>query len=291
MILRSNRSFCRVIGRSITIIAFLVLIMQILGCCNNKPVLGPVPEPITREHALGVYNDNASSVTDFSARINEWEIQFSEDEQNQHHFNEKGGKLFYRTLRPGEKYHQFYLNGSGGPLGQEALVVASDQEEFWMYSRPAKWSFRDTHENAASMGMQNMFIMNPQFILEFIGLQPIPVDILPWPYPIYKVAPEKNYIEYALPGEAGLREIVIDRRSNLPEQINFYDQFGLRILESRLGNYQSLGEAMLPGDILLSSPNDDSFFRLQLTNYQIKEDMSGRLFRVPEDFDNISDKN
>ena len=265
--------------------------MQVFGCCNHNKLLESVPEPISREHAVSVFNTNALAVTDFSARINEWEIQFFEDEQTRHHFNEKGGKIFYRTLRPGEKYPQFYLNASGGPLGQEALVVASDQEEFWMYSRPAHWSFRDTHENAASLSNQNMFIMNPQFILEFIGLQPIPVEILPWPYPIYKVAPEKNYLEYALPGESGLREIVIDRRSNLPEQINFYDRFGLRILESRLGNYQSLGEARLPGEIILSSPNDKSFFRLQLTNYQLKEDISPRLFCVPDDFDSISDKN
>ncbi|MCP4712205.1 MAG: hypothetical protein GY869_26580 [Planctomycetes bacterium] len=199
--------------------------------------------------------------------------------------------MFYRTLRAGETYPQFYLNASGGPLGQEALVVASDQEEFWMYSRPGKWTFRDTHENAKTMDSQSMFIMNPQFILEFIGLQTIPVSELLWPYPIYKVAPEKNYIEYVLPGENGMREIVIDRRSNLPEQINFYDRSGLRVLESRIGNYQSLGQAMLPGDILLSSPKDDSFFRLQLINYQTKENIPDRLFLAPDDFDSISDKN
>jgi len=290
-ILKSNRTFCHGIGRLITRTAFLILIMQVFGCCNNNTVLKPVPAPLTRDQAIGVYNDNAMGMTDFSTRINEWEIQFSEDEQTKHHFNEKGGKLFYRTLRAGEKYPQFYLNASGGPLGQEALVVASDQEEFWMYSRPAKWTYRDTHENAAMMDPQNMFIMNPQFILEFLGLQPIPMEILRWPYPIYEVEPEKNIISYAIPGESGHRKIIIDRRSNLPEQINFYDQFGLRILESRLGNYQILGESMLPGDILITSPNDDSFFRLQLTNYKIKDNISDRLFMVPDDFDSISDKN
>jgi len=287
---RINKYHNYSMGRFAALSLFLALIMTFLGCCNHKKVLAPVPNPKTRQQALEDFNRNALAVQDFSARIDEWEIQFYEEENKKHHFNEKGGKIFYRTVREGEQYPQFYLNASGGPLGQEALVVSSNQEEFWMYSRPGKWSYRDTHENAVSLEAPNMFIMNPQFILEFIGLQPIPLDILPEPYPIYKVAPEKNYIEYALPGENGLREIVIDRRSNLPEQINLYDRLGLRVLESRLGNYQTLGEAILPGDIYLSSPNDNTFFRLQLINYQIKDNISDRLFEVPVDFESVSDK-
>lgn len=123
--------------------------------------------------------------------------------------------------------------------------------------------------------------------MEFIGLRAIPIEKLIRPYPIYKVLPEQNVIEYALPDETGLREIIIDRRSNLPRQINQYDNTGQRIFESKLGHYQSLGAAMLPGDITLTAPADGSYFRLKLSNYKIPQVIAPSLFQPPADIDSI----
>ncbi|KPK76325.1 MAG: hypothetical protein AMJ79_06890 [Phycisphaerae bacterium SM23_30] len=163
----------------------LVLALLCLGCCSSSRPLEPVPDPVTKNQALDYYNHNVRAVPDFSAKIQEWEIQFYE-EQKKHHFKEGGGKLFYRPPQPSEKYAWFNLTALGGPLSQEALVVASNQQEFWMKSEPAEWSYWDTHENAGQTAPENIIIINPQLLLELIGLRPLPLEQLTPPYPIYK---------------------------------------------------------------------------------------------------------
>ncbi|MFC1783251.1 hypothetical protein ACFL02_06655 [Planctomycetota bacterium] len=273
------------------LIIFVLLGLWGLGCCPTQVSLEPVPEPLTLQEAVKCYNDNVRAVGDFSAKVEEWGLQFYED-QKKHSFDYRGGKIFYRPAPPNGRFPLFSMITKGPTLehGGEALVVGSNEEDFWMYSRPAKWSFRDTHANAAKFGPESLLIMNPQSLLEFIGLRPIPIEKLKWPYLLYKVRPELNVIEYILPGETCFREIFIDRRSNLPQQISLYDQSGRCIFKSKLGHYQNLGAAMLPGDITLTAPADGSYFRLKLSNYKIPQVIAPSLFQPPVDFDDIADK-
>ena len=265
------------------------LVIMGLGCCNGPALRGPVPDPITKDQAVDLYNANVEAVPDFSARIEEWEVQFFEEDKK-HHYKEGGGKVYCQLPEPPAKFANFYMRALERTFGSAALEVGSNEKEFWMKSKPGKWSYWDTHDNAARHEASNFLIINPQAILDLIGLRRIPVEELAWPYLNYKIWPEQNFIEYALPQERGWREIIVDRRSNLPEQINFYDANGLRIIESRLSNYQSLGQAMLPGDIFLTAPADDTYFRLKLRRFIIPETISPRLFTLPADIDSIKDK-
>lgn len=273
---------------------FLIIMAPMLlglGCCPSQVSLEPVPEPLTLHEAVTYYNENVKAVGDFSAKVEEWGLQFYE-EQKKHSFDYSGGKIFYRPAQPPGRFPLFSMKTKGPTLehGGEALVVGSNEKEFWMYSRPAQWSYWDTHENAGQFDFESILVINPQSILEFIGLRAIPIERLIRPYPIYKVLPEQNVIEYALPDETGLREIIIDRRNNLPQQINLYDHTGQRIFESKLGNYQSLGAAMLPGEITLTAPVDDSYFRLKLSNYKIPQVIPPSIFERPVDIESIRDR-
>ena len=117
---------------------------------------------------------------------------------------------------------------------------------------------------------------------------------------MYKVGPETSTIEYLFYSDQGgaellgpspseeivlRREIIIDRRTQLPIEVNAYNGAGLRIMHSELKNYTAVGEdknrgqsarggrvtARLPKDILLRWDQQDAQLRLKLSG--IKPDI------------------
>ena len=126
---------------------------------------------------------------------------------------------------------------------------------------------------------------HPQSLLELLGLRPLPAQADQPPYPLYKVGPEDNIIEYVLMTDDGLslqREIIIDRRTDLPREINVYDRTGQRVMQSRLDNYQQVGTAHVPGDILIRSAEGDNSLHLQLHRFKVDARDRSSLFMRPD---------
>ena len=234
------------------------------------------------------YNANVSAIPAFKAHVSQWEIRLIDPETNKkHHHTDFSGLVYHRAAAQDGTRPDFYLCLRAA-LESEALVLASNNEEFWFYSKMAKqgwWGTYTTH--AEQLGERTP--MNPNVMLACIGFQPLPTDRRREPYPLYKIEPEHNIIEYVITGETGLqlrREIIIDRRSDLPAAINDYNEHGLPVRQTILGDYTPLGEAMLPGTVKITQASDGSFLRLKLHRFKIDKtphsEKRDRLYQRPE---------
>jgi len=252
------------VGREVRLILVLLCFAGIgLMGCNVAKVA--VPESITRQEAMVRYNRNVDAIVPFKARVSQWEAKWVDDKGKAQHHTDSVGSVFYVPPKEADGRALFYLMTKA--LLDEALVVGSNEEEFWMYSKPAKlgrWG-KYEHRNKDCAGAM---AVDPQVFLEFIGLSYLSVEA---PYPAYKVTDKENVIEiidYVDDGFRIRREIVIDRRSELPSEINAYDSDGSRIMQSKLSNYTKLGDGWLPGEICISTEDGDSLFRLKLQSFR-----------------------
>lgn len=245
-------------------------LLLIVGC---PPPLGPVPEPITRQDALKTYNANVSAIESFRAGIFQWEAKWIDPDGKEQHFKELGGKIFYQPAA-GE-YSRPKIFAQTEVLSQDAWVVGSNETEYWMYSEWGKFGRWGKHKHYGKH-CAAMLPIHPQVLLEFIGLLPLPIEP---PYPLYKVHEETYSIEYIVlknEGYLSKREIIIDRRTDLPREINAYNADGLLILHSELRTFKSLDKAMLPTEIFISFPKENSFLRLKLKRYRVDPDPQSR---------------
>ncbi|MCH9021707.1 MAG: hypothetical protein IID32_02970 [Planctomycetes bacterium] len=247
------------------------------GCVPPEAVQ-PIPEAISHKMALELYNANVRAVPSYSAKIAGWHVKFMEDGRPTSHQGQ-GAKLFYRPADHPARKPRFYLQADT-TLMSRVFVMASNEKEYWMYSRPAAKGWWGSYENAERCRLANPLI-NPQFVLEFMGMRPIPDDPAREPLSIFKVTPKWNIISFAAMTDRGLllrREIKIDRRSNLPVEITAYDRTGQAILIAQLTNYQKIGQAMLPGEFILRHPPDGSFIKFVLRDFRIDEKNRDALF-------------
>lgn len=265
----------------------IILISGFLFVVGCPPPLAPVPAPLRRQEALAHYNSQVESIPPFRAGIAEWELQFYDRDEHKHHFKELFGKIFYRPPVRAERPAKFYLEASA-PL-QKGWVVGSNETEYWMYSPwgggMGYWGkYAHYGQDCASL-----VPMHPQVLLEFAGLLPVPVRP---PYPLYKVRTETYILEYIVlqdEGYSSKREIIVDRRSNLPREINAYDADGLLSMHSELSAYKPLAQAVLPTEIFLSFPQEDSFLRLKISSYKLDAKKREPLFRRPARVSGITD--
>ena len=269
--------------RHIFQILLLGSFLFVLGC---PPPLGPVPEPLTRHDALEHYNANVQAIQPFRAGIAEWEMEFMDPDGEKQHFKELFGKIFYRPSAQAKNPAKFYLEASA-PL-QKGWVVGSNEKEYWMYSQWAdfgRWGkYKHYGKDCAAL-----VPVHPQVLLEFAGLLPLPNEP---PYPLYKVRAENYIIEYIVlkhEGYSSKREIIVDRRTNLPREINAYNADGLMIIHSELKKHKPLAEAMLPTEIFISFPKENSFLRLKLTSYKLDAKNRDALFIRPKKIPGIED--
>jgi hypothetical protein len=255
----------------------------VLGC---PPPPGPVPEPLTRHDALELYNANVQAIQPFRAGIAEWEMEFVDPDGKKQHFQELFGKIFYRPPVQAQIPAKFYLEASA-PL-QKGWVVGSNEDEYWMYSQWAQFGRWGKYQHYGKDCAASVPV-HPQVFLEFTGLLPLPYEP---PYPLYKVRAETYIIEYIVlknEGYSSKREIIVDRRTDLPREINAYNADGLMILHSELKKYQPLAEAMLPTQIHISFPKENSFLRLKLTGYKPDDKSRDKLFIRPKTIPGIED--
>jgi hypothetical protein len=282
------------INKDKTILWKISLLCLFLFTASGCPrPLGPVPEPLTRQEGLEFYNANVNAVAPFKAAIAEWEVEFPDENEKKKNFEELvwGGSIIYRPPSSWDVSAQFHLEAKA-PF-ETAFVLGSNEQEFWMYSELAEHGGWGKYEHLGKSCSENVLIP-PQLILEFIGLRPIPDNP---PFPVYKIYPETyvyEYIDIDDEGYSSKREIVIDRRSNLPIEINAYSSEGQRIMHSELKNYQPLADAMLPTRIFLSWPHRDTFIRLKIRSFKVDEKDRSKLFIRParpgiEDYQQIDE--
>jgi hypothetical protein len=269
--------------RHVLNILLLGSVMFLWGC---PPPVSPVPEPLPRLNAIERYNTNVNAIPPFKAGIVEWEMEFTDPEGEKRRFKELFGKIFYRPPAQAEVPAEFYLEASA-PL-QKGWVVGSNEQEYWMYSQWAefgRWGKYQYYGKDCAASVP----VHPQVLLEFAGFLPLPSTP---PYPLYKVRTETYVIEYVIlknEGYSSKREIILDRRTDLPREINAYDPDGRMIMHSELSKYKPLGDAILPTEIFLSFPKEDSFLRLKLSGYKADPKNRAPLFQRPLTLSGIKD--
>ena len=282
------------LGRSSSFLAYLcrlavtvglVFLLAVGGCVSKSRVIEPMPKPVTRSEAIRLYNANVTAIPPFKANIAEWEISVPAPEEGQKPYRHKdmGGVIFYSPQDNPDLPANFYVQATA-PFESQALVVGSNAEEFWVHtSNPRlKRGWWGKYANV-DLPCSASAPISPQDILTLVGLRRIPDRPDLPPYPLYKVLAEHNVIEYIVPGEDGLlikREIIIDRRTNLPLQINVYDSFGRKVGQSDLDDYRQIGEGSLPRKILISEPSGDALLRLKLGSFR-RRNPPQQLFQKP----------
>lgn len=255
------------------------------GCPPLKPPV-PLPPPVTLDQTLEEVNANVAAIGPFRATVGQWELEVVTPEDQTKHFKELGGRFFYRPTEPGRSPY-LYLQCSA-PL-QEAFVVGSNPTEYWFYSRwdQAKLAGWGKYQNVGKECGGKIWL-DPRILLEFAGLSALPTA----PRPSYKVYPETSIIEFevATPsGSVSRREVILDRRTQLPVEVNAYDPNGVRIMHSELKDYQTLGSANVAMDIYFSWPTQKAFLRLKLSG--LKPDPKDRtaLFTRPKAISGVED--
>ena len=239
-----------------------------LSAACPKPVdNGPVQEALSRSEALELYNANVRAIPPFFATISNWKARFTDSEGETKNFDELGGKLYYHPVANQNLPPKFYLKTS--VLGRGALIIGSNQQEYWMYSQWVDSGGWGKYQHLGKPCAENIPI-HPRTLLEFIGLMEldessanIKYENRPDTYVIKILDPDSEFMNR--------REIIFDRRTRLPVRIIAYDANNRPTLSSELKNYKPLAEAMIPGDIILAWPDQDAYFKLNLV--RIKPDI------------------
>ena len=262
------------------IVAAVILLAGLLGC---PPPLAPVPPPISLTQAIQRYNANAAALPAFKARIADWKIQVSDPENDEiYRHSDLLGSTYYRP-ELGSNNASFYLLLST-LIETHTFVIGANPQTTWLYSKLLKQGWWKNNTAASANDADTMLDVN--LLLFSLGWRPLLLDL---PYN-YKVLPEQNIIEYRIGptyGRSLLREVILDRRRDLPVEINHYNAQGRRILHTTLDAYKSCGDALIPTDIYIEfSPDGADFLRLHLTQPRIDTDAHGKrrniLFTRPE---------
>jgi len=265
---------------------FVLILLLVLPGCPPKKAEEQIGEPIALAQALAQYNRNVLEVPAFRAAIREWEILYNDPRTGEtHRWRDRLGQLYYRPPKNTGDRATFCLRaGILLPPESEALVVAANPREFWLYSKVIKFGAWGTYDDHTRV-LNNRLPISPHAFLDCMGLALIPSDPNITPYPCYQVSPERRIIEYSSSraGEISSRhKIVIDRHSSLPREISQYNNNGRCILHTTLGDYQRLANAMLPSNIKIQDPLSGSYFRLKLGNFKVDNKNRERLFSRPQ---------
>jgi hypothetical protein len=273
-------------GKLLGVVIILFGVMT-LDCQPPKVVL-PVPEPQALSEIIDQYNSNVAAVPQFKADLREWEVRFRGEEDRVIHHKDAYGSVFYQPPASGEPYACCYLEAR--TLIDRELVLGCNQSEYWMYIKRAKMAQWGKYQYLGKPCAETMGLDPQQFLL-LAGLRPLQA-LDGSPKPALKVLPDKYVIEF-FREEAGRleiqQEVVINRRTGLPETIYLYAPSGRRRIESRLTDFKTLGEAMIATGISLTTPDGDMMFRIQLANVKVDRKDRSELFRRPVKFAGVED--
>ena len=240
---------------------WVALLLGVWGC-NGVDSSKGVPEPIGRSAALAAYNANVVAVPAFKARIKAWEISYKEPEGGKRKtFKGSAGTVIFQ---PAGDHDSPMLYLQADPLiGSEALVVCVNRQEYWLSSGQSKQGWWGKLKHSGKV-CGEAGILNLHILLGLVGFETIADEPLVPPYLMYKVGPENNTVYIADDVLRLRREVILGRRDNLLKEVRVYDEKGMYLICGRLGDYQPLGEAFVPGRIEFEDLANDAFLRLTI---------------------------
>jgi hypothetical protein len=286
--MNANARFSGGMG-NLPVISIMLFGLMTLGCQPqpSKVVMPvPVPEPLPVEKILDRYNANVAAVPPFMAELREWEVKFRGEEDRTVHHKDSGGNVFYQPPATGESYACCYLTAD--TLLDNELILGCNQTEYWMYIKRAKMAQWGKYEYLGKPCAETMGLDPQQFLL-LAGLRPLQTPDGS-PPPALKVLPDKYVIEFFRQEEGRLKiqqEVVIDRRTDLPDAVYLYTPSGRRRIESRLTDFKTFGNATIAAGISLSTPDGDMMFQIQLANLKAGRKASAKLFLRPLKFTGV----
>jgi len=278
---QNNRTFCAWATKAILLgngICLAVLLLTGSGC--GPPAKLPVPPAIAMGQALKYFNANVAAIPPFSAKIKHWKGRFLDEKGKAVKADGAGTKLYFYPPSGSSELARIYLRAST-LIEKETLVLASNDKECWMYSKVADYGQWGKYAHQGKLCSRAM-PFNPQTVLEFVGWRPLPNE---GPYPVYRVNPEQYVLEYIGYENDRFylnREIIIDRRSNLPLALKTYDKSGRVVMQSTLKNYQKLDDAFLPAYIKIDFPQEQSYLELKLKSFRVNHREKPQLFIRPD---------
>ncbi len=271
----------------------LLFVLLLVGCGPAKK-LQTMPEPLSLEELVYQYNENFYKIPPLRATVGQWTLEFLEEyidadgqlQRKYHRYNELGGRLFFQPGIGTANRGSFYLL-TRAPANPEALVIASNEQQYWMYTRSGGFGYWGNYEDFQA-GRDEVFF-DPQLLLDFIGWRPL--NFYPVP-PAYKVLPEHNilfYVEYENNRGRIAKELIFDRRSNRLIEVRGYDYDGQLIMHSQLENYIEMEQAnaWLPTKITISFPQQESSMTLRLEKFMVDQADRSRVFQRPESIEGV----
>lgn len=265
----------------------VVLLLWGHGCAPTEQV--PIPPPQSMEETVQAYNLNVAQIKPLKARIEEWTLRFKDDQDEWREFHERGTRFYYRPASERGAHPCLYLRASA-PFESQAWVVGANERFYWMYSKTIEQGWWGRHSQAGRPCAGEMPFGHPEVFLEMAGLQPIPWETLPAAQRGYAVRAEESVFSCQVveDGRVRSRHYVFDRRSNLPTEIHLTVD-GEPLLVSQLGDYQTVGQAQVPGSIRIGSVDGESFLWLKLGGFAVDTDPHERLFTRPERIPGVKD--
>lgn len=258
----------------------IMFFLAMAGCEPQRQVR-PLPEPLSAAAILAQYQANIASIPPFRAFVKKWEVNLLDSQGKKHNYKDSFGKVFYHPPLEAGGAALVHLQADTA-LGS-VFVIASNQKEYWIYSKNPKQNMAQwgKYEHLGKPCAENM-PMNPQILLEYIGLRPLSPDPNQVLEPVYD--PQTNSFSIiAAHGEGTYlkRKMVFDRYTYLVCEITEFDPEGNILMQSTLGDYQLLEPSRIPGDILLRYPADDTYIHLKLHRFRADPADRTKLFERP----------
>lgn len=248
-------------GRAFYVI-YVVVMVGAGGCTGFKPL--PAPEsyrPLIERH-----NDNVRAVRPFQAKVFDWFVAYEDEEGRRHKHQHLGGYVLYVPGEAPEKRSSLFVRVGVPAIESEALVIGSNREEYWMYSRLEKQGYWGKYKHIGKECVRDILI-NPQLFLQYIGFRVLPVS----PPDEYQITPRDIYLRYVR-DERDERhvwlEVVFSRRDHLPRSIRSYTREGDLIVHSELGEYATLEDVRLPGMVKFSLGEDEFTMHLDMHGFR-----------------------
>ncbi len=245
------------------------------GGCQPATILSP---PESYRILIDRHNANVAAIEPFQSQVFDWSIKYTDEEGDHHTHQHLGGFVLYV---PGERVAEppsLYVRTAVPAIESQALVIGSNEKEYWMYSRLERKGRWGKYEYIGRSCVEESLI-DPRILLKYIGFTALP-DVPP---DEYQVGGKDIFLRYVSRSE-GVRqvwlEVVFSRYSNRPRSFRSYSRDGKLLIHSELGDYERINDFVLPGMVQFMLGEDDFALHLDLHSFKTikRDDRKCRIF-------------